>query len=692
MLSVCFELKEVLMDKLIDYSKFKLKPGEEISGLVQDKNSFVVVNCGKCYNEFTVVEPAECGELFKILSENNKTVVDCVTIDFLCNKHHLQQHVAGLKDSLINADAVLVNACGVGMQTIAGLIEDKPVYTAADTVPQGGYHGIALHEDKCAACANCYLTMTQGICPITNCSKELLNGQCGGCKKGKCEVSKDKDCGWEKIYNRLQQTGFDSSAVDVKIHKYNKPDFKTANKYNNSIREKRNQNFYGGLYPFELKMFTADKPIQDFPDPGIVVIPLAQHTGAPCEPMVKPGDIVRVGQKIGDVKSFVSAPVHSSVSGKVMAVEPRSHPAIPVPVMAVVIQSDGKNTFDKSVQPYKSYENLTKDQLIDIVREKGIVGLGGAQFPTHVKLKSPKPVDTLLLNGCECEPFLTADDRMMIEHAEGIVTGMKILMKILGLTNGIIVVENNKPEAVKSLVKSVEELGLTGNITVNEVPTKYPQGAERMLIKKTLGRQVPPGGLPLDVGVVVNNVSTAYAVYDAIENGIPLIKRVITVTGMPVKNKLNLRVKIGTSITEILEYCSAEFLPDKHVMKMGGPMMGLVQNNPDVPVIKGTTGLVITGKPDIELDRARQCIKCGRCVDVCPMELYPLYYWYGQTGDKTEHRTGLDNSGIAVMDGKNKHSVANCIECGCCEYICSSKLPLVQIIKEIKKEMRDKKG
>ena len=679
------------MELLTDYSKFRLKPQEEIVSLITERDNFLVLVCGKCNNEYETVELKECGELFNALKSNNKKIAGCFTIDFLCNEYQLVKELAELKDNIADCSYILVNACGIGMQLVSSMISDKPVYTVADTVPQGGHHGLALYSSKCDACANCYLTDTQGICPVTGCSKELLNGQCGGCKNGKCEVSKDKDCGWDKIVNRIKMSGYRPVNLEVKIRKYNKPDYKAAARNNRLVSEKRKQNFYGGIYPYEHKQSTEYKNIVDYSDPGIAVIPLAQHTGAVCEPLVKPGDNVKFGQKIGDSKSFISAPVHSSVSGKVISVEPRAHPVISNPVMSVIIQSDGKNEFDRSIEPYKNYENFSKGQIIDIIREKGIVGMGGAQFPSYVKLKSPKPIDTLLINGCECEPYLTGDDRMMTEFPEGIITGMRILMQVLGLKKSIIGIETNKPESIKSVRKSIEELGLTGNIEVVEIVTKYPEGAERMLIKKVLNRDVPYGGLPLDVGVVVNNVSTCFAVYDAVVNGIPLVKRVITVTGEKIRNKMNLRVKIGTSISEILEYCGLEYSQESDIIKMGGPMMGIPLSDIEVPVIKGTTGLIAVNKSIIKSGMDRNCIKCGRCVDVCPMGLSPLYYWFYKTGtDKEKQKTVLEENGVTIMDGKTRFGVMNCIECGCCEYICSSKLPLVDMVKDIKKELRGK--
>ncbi len=674
----------------MNYTKFKLKPREEIAGLVNNYDALFIYICGKCYEEFVALVPDECGVLRGFLAEQNKNVVGSYVIDFLCNKEQLQKRIAQSKILLGQSDALLVLSCGIGVQTVADLLETTAVYAVGDTMEQSGQHGISLCESKCAGCATCFLSLTQGICPLTNCSKELLNGPCGGAKNGKCEVSKDKDCGWEKIYKRLKRTQFDFAGQPVQFRKYNKIDFKQFNDYNNTIRSKRAENFYGGIYPFENKEHTADKPIQKFPDTEIVVIPLHQHLGNICESLVKVGDVVKIGQKIGDSKSFMSSPIHSSVSGKVIAVEPRPHPVLDGDIMSVVIQSDGKNILDDSVKPNDDYENITEEHLRKIIHDKGIVGLGGAQCPTHVKLRASKPIDTLLLNGCECEPYITADDRLMVERPREIIVGMQILLKILKLQKGIVAIESNKQKAIEVMKETITMLGLKSNIEVAEVKTKYPQGSERMLIKKILNRDVPLGGLPPEVGVVVNNVGTSFAVYNAVVNGIPLIKRIITVSGENCTKPGNYEIKIGTPIKDIINYCfstSYPLSPISYSLRMGGPMMGVVQKNIEAPIIKGTTCLLALNKFDIIADAERNCIKCGRCVDVCPMELYPLYYWYYKRENSSERLKELEKSGIEMLNSKSRHSALNCIECGCCEYICSSKLSLVDAIKETKKEM-----
>jgi len=292
-----------------------------------------------------------------------------------------------------------------------------------------------------------------------------------------------------------------------------------------------------------------------------------------------------------------------------------------------------------------------------------------------VKLSPPKPVDTLVVNGCECEPYLNADNRVMIERPEDILKGIKIVQRVLGVQNIIIGVEENKPEAIEKLKGS----GSFPGVTVTSLKTKYPEGAERMLVKKLLDRDVPAGGLPLDVGVVVLNVSTILAIYEAIYEGLPLIQRVITISGEGLKRKGNFIIKIGTALQDIIDLCfdgDRKKLFEKCQIKMGGPMMGILQEDLNSAVIKGTTGFTILAKYPVQLSEERECIKCGRCVEVCPMELYPLYYAY--YGKKEMWEEAL------------KYDVENCIECGCCDYICSSKINLLSFIKKAKRYAHNK--
>ncbi|HCJ66111.1 MAG TPA: electron transport complex subunit RsxC [Elusimicrobia bacterium] len=425
--------------------------------------------------------------------------------------------------------------------------------------------------------------------------------------------------------------------------------------------------FHGGIHPAEEKN-TKDIPIRQAREPKKVVLPLQQHTGVPCQPLVKVGDEVKVGQKIGDVNALISAPVHSSVSGKVVAIEPYLHPTGSI-VSSVIIESDEKNTLSEEIKPRANLENISLEEIKKIIREAGIVGLGGAAFPTHVKLSPPKEkkIDTLILNGAECEPYLTADYRLMVERTEEIISGMKLLMKALSVERGIIGIEDNKPEAIKTVGKAISE----GNsLKVVSLRTKYPQGSEKHLIKSILNREVPSGGLPLDVGVVVNNVGTAYAVYEAVVKGLPLIKRVVTVSGNGVKEPQNLEVKIGTLFQDLISQCGG-FDGKIEKIIMGGPLMGIAQYTTEVPVVKGTTGILVLR--DSGVIQSRPCIRCGRCIDVCPVYLMPTMYAL-----LVEHKKWED---------AEKYNILDCIECGCCAYICPSRIPLVHYIKYGKTEL-----
>jgi len=425
----------------------------------------------------------------------------------------------------------------------------------------------------------------------------------------------------------------------------------------------------GGIRPCEEKN-TKDLTIKQAHEPKKVVIPLHQHTGVPCQPLVKIGDEVKVGQKIGDINALITAPVHSSVSGKVVAIEPCPHPTGDI-VPAIVIESDGKDTLSEEIKSRGNWETLSLEEIRKIVREAGIVGLGGAAFPTAVKLSSPKEkkIDTFILNGAECEPYLTADYRLMVERPQEIISGMKLLMRALGVEKGFIGIEDNKPEAIEKLRAKSEELG--EKIEIVELKTRYPQGSEKHLIKVILNREVPSGGLPLDVGVVVNNVGTAFAVYEAVVKGLPLIKRVVTISGDGVKEAQNLEVKIGTLFQDLIDQCGGF---DGKVGKiiMGGPMMGVAQYTTEVPVIKGTTGILVFKDTLVTL-LMRPCIRCGKCIDVCPMYLMPAMYAL-----LVEHKK---------WEEVEKYNILDCIECGCCAYVCPSKIPLVHYIKYGKSEL-----
>ena len=522
-----------------DYTKFKLKRKEELAPFIQDKDKMFVIACNKCFKEFEIGEEPECSMFGEIADEQGKALLGCEKIDFVCNKTTTAKKLQDVLPE--DAENVFVISCGLGIQTVADLL-DKPVYAGADSISYRGRHGMALTTTKCDACGQCYLNTTGGICPIVDCAKSLTNGQCGGAKNGKCEVDKTKDCAWEKIYNKLDSQGRVDELLNLplQVRDYSKVNYKFVSEYVKSVREKRFEGYYGGIHPTERKEFTEHMELVKFPDPKTVVIPMSQHAGAPAEPIVAAGEQVGMGQKIGEAKGFISSPIHASVSGTVTAVEPRIHPITGAQVMSVVIESDGKNTLHESVKPAGDLESMTQDDIVDLVREKGIVGMGGAGFPTSVKLKPPKPVDTVLLNGCECEPLLTADHRVMVEYADDIIFGLKAILKASGAEKGIIAIEDNKPDAIEVMEAKTADID---NIEVVVAKTKYPQGAEKMLIKRVLGRSVPSGGLPADVGAVVSNISTVKAISDAIQTGMPLVERVLTVTGERMNKRGNFIVK-----------------------------------------------------------------------------------------------------------------------------------------------------
>ncbi|MDI3548814.1 MAG: H+/Na+-translocating ferredoxin:NAD+ oxidoreductase subunit [Halanaerobiales bacterium] len=428
--------------------------------------------------------------------------------------------------------------------------------------------------------------------------------------------------------------------------------------------------FKQGIHPEYNKELTRDIPFRKAKRPARVTIPLQQHIGAPCQPLVKKGDHVDLGQKIGDSDSFVSAPVHASVSGVVKEIK-----KVPTPVgkesLAIVIEADEEDTLAEGIAPKGNLEDLSPEEIRKIIREAGIVGMGGAMFPTHVKLSVPeeKEAEYFILNGAECEPYLTVDHRMMISRPEDIVFGLKVLMKAIGVEKGFIGIEDNKPEAISSMQEAVA--GEEG-IEVKVLETKYPQGGEKMLIKAILGREVPLGGLPIDVGVVVNNVTTAVAVADAIKKGMPLIERTITITGRGIKEPANLICRFGTAINDLIREAGG-FAGKPGKVILGGPMTGFAQPTTDLPVVKGTSGILVLPRKEVEEFDPLPCIKCARCVDSCPQFLMPV-----QLANFTEHQ---------MYDKLERYNVLNCIECGSCSYICPAKRPLMHYIKLGKAEI-----
>jgi electron transport complex protein RnfC len=422
--------------------------------------------------------------------------------------------------------------------------------------------------------------------------------------------------------------------------------------------------FKGGIHPPDKKELSADKPIVESKPPERVVIPLSQHIGAPCKPVVTIGQDVKKGEMIGEAGGFVSASVHLSVSGKVIAIGEFLN-AMGRMVTSIVIENDGKEEWT-TLKDSPDYMSLSADRIKEKIRAAGIVGMGGAAFPTVVKLSPPKekPIDTVILNGSECEPYLTGDYRLMLEKPEEIIDGLKILMKALGVSKGFVGIEDNKPNAVKAMKATAER---QGNIKVCALQTKYPEGAEKMLIKVLTDREVPAGGLPMDVRVVVQNVGTAFSVYEAVRYGKPLIERVVTVTGKGINEPKNLKVRIGTLVSHLIKECGG--LKDESLKIIaGGPMMGFAISSLDVPVTKGTSGIIVMTEGEIvHAGDFEPCIRCGRCIDVCPMGLMPsMLGTYAEKG---------------FYEGAKEYNLFDCFECGSCAFVCPSKRPIVQLIR-----------
>lgn len=425
--------------------------------------------------------------------------------------------------------------------------------------------------------------------------------------------------------------------------------------------------FKGGVHPPERKELSKSAALEKFKIPEKVYVYLLQSAGSPPKLLVKKDQEVRTGQKIAESSSLISSNLHSPVTGIVEDIIKMFHPVLGVPADLLVINRTSETDEWDLLEPI-DFERSDPKKLLERVKEAGIVGLGGAAFPTHVKLSPPKEVDTLIINGAECEPYLTIDHRLMLEKAEELVIGIKIIMKILGVKKAIIGVEANKRDAIENLEKFLDE-----SIEIVTLRTKYPQGAEKQLIKAILNREVPSGGLPMDVKVVVQNVGTTIAIKEAVVDGKPLIERGLTITGEGVKKPKNVVARIGTTVEELIEFAGG-YNGEVEKVILGGPMMGIAIPNTSIPTMKGTSGILVLTKDVIGSFYTRNCIRCGRCVMACPMNLRPyLLYKLIQMRKYDE----------AVEEG-----LFDCIECGSCAYICPSKIDHVRHLKLGKKVYR----
>ena len=431
--------------------------------------------------------------------------------------------------------------------------------------------------------------------------------------------------------------------------------------------------FVGGIHPYDGKELSKDKPIKEILPKGELVYPLSQHIGASANPIVGKGDRVLVGQKIAEAGGFVSAPVYASVSGTVKAIELR-RVVTGDSVMSIVIENDGLYE-DVGFYPVAPIEKMTREEILDAVRDAGIVGMGGAGFPTHVKLtpKEPEHIEYVIANCAECEPYLTSDYRRMLEEPEKVIEGLKIILKLFDKAHGILAIEDNKPDCIKLFKQLTKD---ETRISVKALKTKYPQGGERTLIYATTGRKINSSMLPADVGCVVNNVDTIVAVYNAVALGKPLIERIVTVTGDAVENPRNFKVRLGMSYSELIEKAGGfKGTPEKIIC--GGPMMGFGMFDLNVPITKTSTALLALSKDEVSAMEPGPCINCGRCVEVCPGRVIP-----SRLADMAEH---FDEEGFLANDGME------CCECGCCSFICPAKRPLTQQIKSMRKIQLAKK-
>ena len=430
--------------------------------------------------------------------------------------------------------------------------------------------------------------------------------------------------------------------------------------------------FRNGVHPPEAKDLTADVPIRRVPFPDQIVLPLRQHIGAPSVSLVKKGDRVERGDMIAKAGGFVSVAIHASASGIIRDVERRAHPdGSYSPSVVIDVEASSAQIPRHRVIP--PWEGLSNEQLLKAIQDGGLVGMGGAAFPTHVKLSPPpdQKIDTVLLNGCECEPYLTTDHRTMVEYPERVHIGTRIMMKLLGVKKAVVGIERNKPDAIKIMRETVPD---DLDIEILPLTVKYPQGAEKMLIKAVLDREVPEGGLPMNVGVLVMNVASVATIAEIFETGMPLIERILTVTGSGIKKPRNLIVPIGMKVGDVIDACGG-FTDDACKVIMGGPMMGPAQGNMDTPILKGTSGVVVLNEAEAHPQATYPCIKCGHCLDACPVFLDPQHL--GSLGLNMEY-----------MEMYDKNHLSTCMLCGCCSYVCPSHIPLSHLFGVAKATLR----
>jgi len=425
--------------------------------------------------------------------------------------------------------------------------------------------------------------------------------------------------------------------------------------------------FVGGIHPYEGKELSKDKPIREVLPKGDLVYPLSQHIGAPATPIVKKGDYVLQGQKIAEATGFVSAPIYATVSGTVKAVEPR-RVVTSNEVMSIVIENDGLYK-EVDYPERKPYEEMTSEEIVNIVKEAGVVGMGGAGFPTFIKLspKEPEKIDYVIANCAECEPYLTSDYRRMIEEPHKLIEGLKIMLHLFPNAKGILAVEENKPDAIALLKKLTSD---EKDIIVKPLKTKYPQGAERGIIYATTGRAINSSMLPADAGCIVDNVDTIVAIYHAVVHGKPLMYRIVTVTGDAIADPRNFIIRIGTNYNELIEEAGG-FKKEPVKVISGGPMMGFAMFDLNVPTTKIASALLCLTKDDVADMQPTACINCGRCAEVCPSRLIPSYL-----SDAAIHN---DSEKFLKLEG------LECVECGCCSYACPGKRQLAQTIKSMRK-------